>query len=81
MQQGTESCADVFDRAEQRDGRLHRNRQEQPRERAAADGKDELVLILAVERTGRMLRQAGKRRSDVNEKDESARTISARGQV
>ena len=61
VQQGTESCADVFDRAEQRDGRLHRNRQEQPRERAAADGKDELVLILAVERAGRMLRQAGKR--------------------
>ena len=54
--EGLAPLLDVLDRAEQRDGRLHRNRQEQPRERAAADGKDELVLILAVELPGGMLR-------------------------
>ena len=61
VQQGAQTCADVLDRAEQGDRRPHRDGQEQPRERAAADGKDELVLILAVERAGRMLRQAGNR--------------------
>ena len=54
--EGLEPLLDVLDRAEQRDGRRDGIGQEQPGERAAADRKDKLVLILAVELPGGMLR-------------------------